>query len=194
MARDYQRRANPKSRRKKKTGTPVWKWALVILLVGLFIAFLAFMRPQSGSTERPITPVSPAHSKKEVRDVKKAAPVAMPAKTKPRFEFYTKLPEIEVIVPESEIAERRHSEGLNTTTNRQYTIQAGAFRQLKDADRRKAELAMLGVEPRIETIQNGSSKWNRVILGPYTSMRKIDGIRSRLRKNRIDTVVLTSTK
>lgn len=194
MARDYQHRANPKSRRKKKTAAPVWIWLLVISLVALFIAFLIFMRPQSGSTERPISPVTPTQSKNEVRDVKKAAPVEIPAKTKPRFEFYTKLPEIEVIVPESEIAERRRSEGLSKTDNRQYTIQAGAFRQLKDADRRKAQLAMLGVEPRIETIQNGSSKWNRVIIGPYSSMRKIDGIRSRLRKNRIDTVVLTSTK
>jgi cell division protein FtsN len=194
MARDYQRRANPKSRRKKKTSTPVWKWLLVILLVALFIAFLAFMRPQSGSTERAISPMTPTQSKKEVRNVKQTAPVKIPAKTKPRFEFYTKLPEIEVIVPESEIAERRRSEGLSTAEKRQYTIQAGAFRQIKDADRRKAELAMLGVEPRIEKIQNGSSKWNRVIIGPYTSMRKIDGIRSRLRKNRIDTVVLTSTK
>lgn len=192
MARDYQRRANPKSGKRKSA--PGWKWLLVGLLVGLFVAFLMLMRPQPGSTQKPLSSTSPAQSTQEVRDVKKSAPVTPPAKPKPRFEFYTKLPEIEVIVPESEIAERRHAEKAGAAEKRQYIIQAGSFRHFKDADRRKAELAMIGQEARIEKIKIGSTQWNRVLIGPHTSMRKIDGIRSRLRKNRIDTVVVISKK
>ncbi len=193
MARDYQRRANPKSRGKKKTA--IWKWLLVILMVGLFIAFLVLMSPKKAAkSDRPITGNSSSQTQKETRDVKKPAPIVAPQKVKPRFEFYTKLPEIEVIVPESEIAERRYAEKSGSTEKRQYTIQAGSFRSYKDADRRKAELAMIGEEPRIETIKIGSTSWNRVLIGPHTSMRKIDGIRSRLRKKRIDTVVVISKK
>ena len=192
MARDYQRRANPKSRRKKNASG--WMWLLVSLLVGLFVAFLMLMRPQPSSAQKPVAPIPPSQPQQEVRDVKKVSPVQVPPKTKPRFEFYTKLPEIEVIVPESEIAERRYAEKVGTAEKRQYIIQAGSFRQFKDADRRKAELAMIGEEARIEKIRIGSTKWNRVLIGPHSSMRKIDGIRSRLRKNRIDTVVVVSKK
>jgi cell division protein FtsN len=193
MARDYQRRANPKSRGKKKAA--IWKWLLVILMVSFFVAFLVLMSPKKAAkNEQPIVGNSPTQTQKETRDAKEAAPVVTPKKVKPRFEFYTKLPEIEVIVPESEISERRYAEKAGTVEKRQYTIQAGSFRSYKDADRRKAELALIGEEPRIETIQIGSTRWNRVLIGPHTSMRKIDGIRSRLRKQRIDTVVVVSKK
>lgn len=190
MARDYQRRANPKFRR-KKTASGL-KWLLVGVLAGLFITFLFYLEPkQAGNNfNQQLSSINPPQSQKDTRDVKKKEVIQLPPKVKPRFEFYTKLPEIEVIIPESEIAERRRKEKSGTAEKRQYIIQAGSFRQFKDADRRKAGLAMIGEEARIEKIQIGSTKWNRVIIGPYSSMRKIDGIRSRLRKNRIDSVVV----
>lgn len=194
MARDYQRRANPKSRKEKSTS--LWKWLLVGLLAALFITFLFYLEPKHGTKDgsQLISPSHSSSSQRDSREVKKAETIQVLPKTKPRFEFYTKLPEIEVIIPESEIAERRRAEKKGAVETRQYIIQAGSFRQYSDADRRKAQLAMLGEEPRIETIKIGSTKWNRVLIGPFSSMRKIDGIRSRLRKNKIDSVVVISKR
>lgn len=194
MARDYQRRANPKSRKEKSTS--FWKWLLVGLLAALFITFLFYLEPKQGTKDSSqlISPSHSSSSQRDSREVKKAETIQVLPKTKPRFEFYTKLPEIEVIIPESEIAERRRAEKKGAVETRQYIIQAGSFRQYSDADRRKAQLAMLGEEPRIETIKIGSTKWNRVLIGPFSSMRKIDGIRSRLRKNKIDSVVVISKR
>lgn len=192
MARDYQRRANPKQNKKGSAG---WKWLVVGLLVGLFAAFLFLLTPKKESVvDEKITATTPPQAMQESRDVKKSAPAQMPPETKPRFEFYTKLPEIEVIIPESEIEVRRREEKSGQESAREYLIQAGSFRQFKDADRRKAQLALLNIEARIEKIQIGSSPWNRVLIGPFTSMRKIDGIRSRLRKSHIDSVVVSNKR
>jgi cell division protein FtsN len=60
---------------------------------------------------------------------------------KPRFDFYTLLPSqtIDVDVDPGEIAKTRTSQSTVF-----YLLQAGSFKQREDADRRRAELLLLG--------------------------------------------------
>ena len=47
----------------------------------------------------------------------------------------------------------------------QYVLQAGSFRASTDADRRRGELALLGLEAAVEEISTDTGSWHRVYIG-----------------------------
>jgi len=112
MARDYKNRAQ---RRKKPASVSPWVGVIGGLLIGLFVAFLVFIKMQAEPEQpgyAPETLLPPAETvQQDVRDVRKNQKDAIPPPPKPRFDFYTLLPEMEVVIPEEEI-----SEGLKQTT------------------------------------------------------------------------------
>lgn len=102
MARDYKHRA--RGRKKKKQVSP-WLGVSVGLLVGLFIAFLVFIKMQNTSAPPQVVIQSPAPADvtEDVRDVRKEQETTFkaPEPKGPRFEFYDLLPEMEVVVPDT---------------------------------------------------------------------------------------------
>jgi len=111
---------------------------------------------------------------------------------KPRFEFYTMLPEMEVAVPDTDLEPKPDdSKATPVVTPGTYFLQAGSFRLLEEADRMKANLAFLGLEPSIQTVTiNGSDTWHRVRVGPFSDLASLNEVRARLRENRMETMVL----
>ena len=113
---------------------------------------------------------------------------------KPRFEFYTMLPEMEVAVPDAELgssATDAESPRSPAAPGEHYYLQAGSFRLLEEADRMKANLAFLGLEASIQTVTiNGTDTWHRVRVGPYSDLVSLNESRARLRQNDIETIVL----
>ena len=71
-----------------------------------------------------------------------------------------------------------------------YLLQAGSFRQLEDADRRRAELLLLGLQPEIEETSGDNGRWFRVYLGPFDSRSTMSRARSLTAGQDIDTLVL----
>jgi hypothetical protein len=148
MAQDYAKRKNSargsKSTTRKGKTSPkttseapsVWRWYGAGVVSGVFASLLIYLG---------MLPADPGDSNGTPRAAATAAPVEEPPK--PRFDFYTLLPEqtIEVEVDPGEIAKNRTSPSMEL-----YLLQAGSFRQRKDADRRRAELILLGLEPKIE--------------------------------------------
>jgi len=105
MSRDYKNRV---TRKQRKTLSP-WLGVVAGLLIGLFVAFLVYIKSQSRPGEpvyvqETLPPVA-ADITEDVRDVRKDDTAAIPPPPKPRFDFYTLLPEIEVVVPEEEITQ-----------------------------------------------------------------------------------------
>jgi cell division protein FtsN len=187
MARDYKHRTQQRNYRRKPAPSRggEWRWLLIVLLVGAFAAFLIYLRIVAQPAEN-----IPAVSQVVVKPQKtKAAPKARKS-FEPTFDFYTILPEQEVVVSEPEIKTRAREESIGKSKNAQYVIQAGSFRSPKDADKVKARLAMMGIEAKIETAKNGATTWNRVKIGPLAKMAKVDAIRSRLHAAGIDVVVM----
>jgi cell division protein FtsN len=111
---------------------------------------------------------------------------------RPRFEFYTMLPEMEVAVPEEELSAKgagasRQAENDDVT----YVLQVGSFRKLAQADRLKAELALIGMPATIQTVSiEGGSKWHRVRVGPFTNLQALNEARSELQSNGLKVMVL----
>ena len=180
MARDYQYRANPKKKRRSPKAN-FWKWTIFLLLTGLFAAFLIHL--SSKNTTANIRSSNPPKQKKPATEQPKES-------SERHYEFYSILPEMEVIIPESEIKTKKFKESLGKAETGRYVLQIGSFREAKKAEELKAQLALLGVEAKIERSFVGNSTWNRVKVGPFSKMQQVDRTRKRLRENRIDSVVV----
>ena len=76
-----------------------------------------------------------------------------------------------------------------------YVLQVGSFRNSGEAERRRASLALLGLEARVQTIAiDGEAIWHRVQVGPYEELNALNDARVRLRENDIETIALKVRK
>lgn len=184
-ARDYAAsKAPPRRQTRKKDGMPGWVWMLVGLSIGLAIAAGFYItRPTQGvavSAQAPAAKPRPAG--KEPRTVE------LPPKEESRFSFYEILPSYEVVVPRDDgTAGPQPKTPAAVPEPGTYVIQVGSFRAEKDADRMRANLALLGIESRIErvTIDN-KDNWFRVRVGPESSEAKTNAVLRQLAENQID--------
>jgi len=166
---------------------------LITALIILFVVFLTYLRMTGSSGEN--RPATVSENKSAKTDSKKPG-VANKQETKadikpkpPHFEFYTILPEKEVVVPEYEIKTRTREERVGKAKESQYIMQAGSFKSFKEADQLRAKLALMGIESKVEKAKVGDVTWHRVKMGPFTQMASVNTIRSRLRKNGVDVMV-----
>ncbi len=120
------------------------------------------------------------------------SPPPEPEPEKLKFEFYTMLPEMEVAVPDKELEPAPPKQGKAPQPLKgTYVLQVGSFRKPEDAEKLKANLALLGLEAHVQTVSiNGEQTWHRVRLGPFSAKNGLDETRSRLYQNQIDAIVL----
>ena len=102
----------------------------------------------------------------------------------PSFTFFTTLEDESFSV--STARESTPSESKYT----QYVLQAGSFRASTDADRRRGELALLGLEAAVEEISTDTGSWHRVYIGPFESRSAMAKARSLTAQSDIDTLLL----
>lgn len=163
--------------RKSDTGTPAWVVFCAGAICGGFLTFLVFLSTvESGSGKTEVASKKP----------EKPVPASKP-RTETQFDFFTLLPEREVIVPEEQQPQEE------TATNQQqfhFILQAGSFKSNADADRRRAELLLLGLEAKIEAVEANGDTWHRVYVGPFTSRSKLSKARTTLISEGIETLLL----
>ncbi|MDX2313269.1 MAG: SPOR domain-containing protein [Gammaproteobacteria bacterium] len=186
---DYKNRRKSRSKSKPARG---WLWFLAGLLIGiagtLFAEFQEYF-----SAEGVVQAVREATSSNDsVAGVKVRKKKPEEKSKRPRFEFYTMLPEMEVAVPENELTAKtttatRQAESKDVT----YVLQAGSFRDLAQADRLKAELTLMDMPVKIQTVSiEGGSKWHRVRVGPFTNLQALNEARAELQRNGLKVMVL----
>ncbi len=186
MTRDYAKKGKQGNRRPSKantrktstraaSGPRSWQWYSAGLVSGVILSFLVYLGtlPQGPA----VTQTSP--------QVDTQPSASTPPK--PRFDFYTLLPEqtMEVDVEPAETAVKRNSKPTES-----YLLQAGAFKQKADAEARRAQLLMLNLDPRIEETDSANGRWFRVYLGPFQSRSKLNKARSLTAGENIDTLLL----
>lgn len=85
-----------------KQPIPGWLWLAIGLSVGAFVVFLMKLEPGNGEVKR----TKPEQQKAEkVAEANKTAPSPQQP-VKPKYDFYTLLPESEVIVPPEAVPEK----------------------------------------------------------------------------------------
>jgi cell division protein FtsN len=117
------------------------------------------------------------------------------ADNRPRFEFYKILPEMEVVVPDEEArqltAPKPSKPAVTAAAKERYLLQVASFQNHSDADRLKAQLALLGVEAAIQTVEiKGGETWHRVRVGPFNDQDTLASTRERLQSNGIESILL----
>jgi cell division protein FtsN len=104
-----------------------------------------------------------------------------------RFTFYDILPNFEVITREEEpVAEANATAPQAILEPGVYVLQAGSFSTHNDADRRRAELALHGIESHIQRVKVNDRNYHRVYIGPTDDLDELNMLRSRLRAAQID--------
>ena len=146
------------------------------------------------------------------------------APPKPKFEFYTLLPEMEVVVPDEDLpaqgsapaesspaaesaatdtessispAVEKDAQGDTDTALKagHYILQVASFRSMKDADGLKAQLTLLGFRPVVQTVAiDSDEKWHRVRIGPYADRDSLEAARVRLRADGHDSPLVVWVK
>jgi len=192
MTRDYAKKRKPR-RQTRRQGAPGWLWLAAGLAVGLFIAFLVWLGGREGgdalATLKAKLPER-QETRKPAPTPKKPAPA--PEEKGVRYEFYDILPEYEVPVPDSgETREKQPpARAPKALEPGKYLLQVGSFRKAEDAERRKAELALLGIVSSIQKVTiNEHDTWHRVRIGPYSDLEKLQSVRELLGRNGIDFMV-----
>lgn len=177
MSRDYKPR-----RRRRKDSTPGWVWFLTGLGVGLAVA-LAVQLHHVGRERTANAPV--AERATRPASAREAEAGAATEEKGSGFDFYTMLPDLEVVVPEESPSASKSSAGASPMPPGRYWLQAGSFRRFQDADRRKAELALLGFQSSIQAVSLDGQTWHRVRIGPLESAGEAEAARRRLAESGI---------
>lgn len=193
MTRDYKNRGGKHS---KKPAIPGWVWGFTGLVVGLLVALLVYLSEHVPQQPTSLTTAIEKAAKKAGKAItgKKSDSSSMSAgdtssKSKVKFEFYTLLPESEVVIPEQELVEDRNKPvSKKPASGMNYMLQTGSFRQGKEAESLKARLALLGIESHIQNVSIGGEDWHRVRAGPYNSMKEVRQVRGLLRRNKINAI------
>lgn len=181
------------AKKKKKSNNsaplPGWVWLATGLMIGLFVAFLVHIKDNYPGLS--LKDNKQTTSSTDARSVRKQAQTKTPVIEKTRFDFYTILPEMEIAVPDDELSTSSNKPAKPMTKPGTYILQAGSFKTLEQADRMKANLALLGIEANIESVTiNNKESWHRVRIGPYRNLDDLNRTRSRLKQNNIDALLL----
>ncbi|HKY70261.1 MAG TPA: SPOR domain-containing protein [Gammaproteobacteria bacterium] len=104
---------------------------------------------------------------------------------KPRFDFYTLLPNTTQELPNVP----RSPESVAQATipappkSSPYIVEAGSFHQFEKAEELKANLALLGVEAKVQTLTLKGKTRHRVTIGPFATKKEAIVIQQRLADN-----------
>ncbi len=183
--------------RGNKSSTPALLWLFTGLLIGLGLAWygasqgwIAAPKVEPASA----TAVSPRDETPLADEIKSGT--NKPAKS--QYDFFTVLPEMEVVVPEQELTANKKAEAAAAADAKSpvsndadsYILQVGSFRSSGDAEQMKARLALQGFTTQVQTVKVNDETWHRVRIGPVAGARKADEMRSQLSKSGIESLVM----
>ncbi|MBA1279779.1 MULTISPECIES: SPOR domain-containing protein [Pseudomonadaceae] len=176
-----------------KKPVPGWVWLVCGLVIGGFITFLMNLEPGRDEIKRTTDAPKPKEQPKR----------SLPAQeqpVKPKYDFYTLLPESEVILPPeaskpeppkpvtpeeaAKIDTARAEAALNGQVPpppplvakapvTQFFLQAGSFRKQQEAEKVRAQIILLGQDVRVENVTVRDEDWYRVLVGPFANREQL---------------------
>lgn len=174
---------------KKQSDYPGWLWGVFGLAVGLSVAAAVWFSDRRAPAHSPEPGISRPASLENALDDNGETMRPPPPETESserRFEFYEILPNMEVIVPEEEYEIEADTAPQAVVDPGTYILQAGSFTALNDAERRRAELGLQGIQSYIQRVIIDDKTYHRVRIGPIDDLDELNLLRSRLRAARID--------
>ncbi len=193
-------------------------WIVIGLILGVFVMSLFQLEAGKDSIKRETA--QPAKPKPATR--KPQAQPEQQAGNKPKYEFYTLLPESEVIVPPEalpekapppptpkEMEDKRKAEAARAQAIldgkqpppapprkevTQFYLQAGSFPERDKAEGVRARLLLTGQSVHIEPGQVANKTWYRVLVGPFASREELNRAQTTLSQNGFNNLLLQQRK
>ncbi len=185
MARDY------KPRRAPAPGFSGWIGLIAGWCVGLAVAAGVYFkdhRPDGPAPHLAKVDRKKAHGADPAApDAGDAAGAEEPAKS---YDFYEMLPKFEVVVPEKDKDVRPDIRPAPETRRGTYVLQAGSYKNFADADRIRAQLALQGIESKVQKVSVDNDTWHRIRIGPISNLDDLNRMRQVLRKADVDVLVI----
>ncbi len=173
MSHDYAKRGRKRKKRTKHLPVRPRSVLFIVLVLALVIGFFVY-RVNSASHLKTDTLVVD----QQIVD-QPAEDTSPPSeRVKPKFDFYTLLPQRTVTVPEPTVDAEEKAVI--------YTLQTASFKRREDADRQCQQLEALGLNAQVDLAQQANgSLWYRVYVGPFTSRSVLATTRSLLAEHGI---------
>ena len=195
MPADYKSRAT----RKQKKSLPGYIWLLSGLAIGLFVAFIIYLDKQPENTNDFGSAVQAEleklkQTKKNTSEKPTTQKKVIPEKKDQKFDFYTRLRDMEIFIPESETRPPENTSKTvthpGTKKSKSYVLQVGSFQNLADAKKLKANIAFLGLEAGIQHVSISNQTWHRVRTGPYKNKQQLYQHQKKLKQNNINAIAM----
>jgi cell division protein FtsN len=183
MARDYRSRHKPR-------GFSGWVGVSCGLAAGLAVAGIVYLKDHR--TDVPaLRAAEPNKSRPHGSEAPDAGgdPGAGDDSAK-SYDFYSMLPKFEVVVPEKDRDVKPDIRGVPETRRGTYVLQAGSYKNFADADRVRAQLALQGVESKVQKVSVDNDSWHRIRIGPISQLDELNRLRAILRKADVDVLVI----
>jgi cell division protein FtsN len=188
---------------------PAWVWLGLGVLLGLAMSAIVLIKDWAPALRKKNIPqpnaeaTAPRESEPAVADDKSKA-------GRKSYDFYSVLPEMEVVIPDAELSARARAEAAKrqqaatqtpaTTATppiadaaMHYVLQAGSYPEAKDAEAVKARLALLGVQAKVQVVTVNNKTWHRVRVGPYSSAGELEQAKQTLAENGIAAIAMKET-
>lgn len=195
------RRTSHARRGKSNDGIPAWLWLVAGVVLGLALALAAIYGGIAPNLRRsPDLPQPATDRGGKPADGSAEAPAS--GTGKPRYDFYTVLPEMEVLIPDSELREQVRAEtppaGTQTPATPpptapsavRYRLQAGSYRDPRPAEEAKARLALLGISATVQSVNVNGATYHRVYVGPYNSAAEVERVKQQLADNGVPAITV----
>jgi cell division protein FtsN len=190
---------------------PNWLWLVAGVGAGILVTSLINLGSHhnvADSKTEAIKTIEPAPKVEKPTGTAqdKTAPAHAPKtadKPTTKFDFYTLLPEQEVIEPNErptppptpKAGKGQKPAAAPAVANEpapgeEFVLQAGSFKSGAEADRRRAQVQALGLPSRQESVSAGGDTWYRVLVGPFPTRDAVTQARDKLAGQSIDTIVV----
>lgn len=171
-----------------RKGAPGWLWLVLGLLMGGCVAFLWHLWDlRKDGVHKPATTASAKAAPATSGEA--AASGGKPAGQEPRFEFYTLLPNQEVM-PGSKPAPAQPA-AKPEEAGPAFLLQAGSFKSEAEADKRRAAILLLGLPVKIVKVPaRAGESWYRVVVGPFKGKDAASSARASLKGSGVESLVI----
>jgi len=192
------RKSRAGASRQDERQSAIWLGLMVGLAIGLLIASLIYLK-QSDESPKTAETASTTQPPQKAKQAQKPEELTVPT-VEAKYDFYKLLPNQTIDIPTGEyLGKEKSTIEVQPITKpaipvEGFTLQAGSFRRSSDADRRKAQLAMMGFEAKVEKVRVHDGSTHRVIMGPFATADKANQIKTQLQKQKIQTMVVRAGK
>jgi cell division protein FtsN len=179
-ARDY------KSARPRRDGAARWQDFAAGLVAGGVVGAMIWAFTHQGLHP----PVALDAPKPEAHKTPPEARAEASGSAPQHYDFYSMLPNFEVVVPEKETPVKRDLPAAKIEKPGAYVLQAGSYRNEGDAERVTRQLNLQGIDAKVQRVALDADVWFRVRVGPISDLLQLNKVRHQLQTADVDALVI----